>query len=223
LAGTVGALKIDRPLGAVWNGYDVSDDGIYCRRRIALTPETQRRAHIGNFVARLHHPRITDARHRNVILSLLFLAKFVIPHEYGKRLHGDEKSSAKVRLQHLRNVATGQLDAAAFAFRMLRDRKLADRKFPSIIIKPKANLYSLDFHAEQQPNPNSRITLGTQVDVLMSIGVKHRWMSILCPARRIFRIRRHLQYCGECPRSRWHRHPVQGIASIPPFSGNAAA
>ncbi len=149
LAGTIGALRVRRPLGAVWNGYDVSAEGVYCRRRLALTPATQRQRHLGNFVARLHHPRITDPEHRNAILSLLFLAKFVIPYEYGKRLHGGERASLRTWLQHVRNVATGPFDAAGFAWHMLTDRKLAERKFPSIIIKPKANLFSLDFHAEQ--------------------------------------------------------------------------
>ena len=166
LAGTVGALNINRPLDAVWHGYDISDEGIYCRRRIALTADAQRQYRIGNFVARLHHPRITDPAHRNAILSLLFLAKFVIPYEYGKRLHGGEGASLSTWLAHVRNVAAGPLDAAQFAMHMLKDRKLAERKFPSIIIKPKANLFSLDFHAEQQPNPVSRVTLMNEVDAV---------------------------------------------------------
>jgi choline dehydrogenase-like flavoprotein len=166
LAGTMGALTIHRPLSAVWNGYDVSAEGIYCRRRIALTAEAQRRQRIGNFICRLHHPRITDPAHRNAILSALYLAKFVIPYEYGKRLHGEERVGLATWLQHLRNVAAGPFDAAAFAWHMLKDRKLAKRKFPSIVITPKANLYSLDFHAEQQPNPLSRVTLGEAVDAL---------------------------------------------------------
>jgi choline dehydrogenase-like flavoprotein len=175
VAGTIGALQIRRPLGAVWNGYDVSDEGIYCRRRIALTPETQRRLRIGNFIARLHHPRITDPDHRNAVLSLLFLAKFVIPYEYGKRLHGGERASLRMWLQHVRNVMVGPFDAAGFAWHMLKDRKLAERKFPSIIIKPKANLFSLDFHAEQQPTPESRVELMTEVDALGMPRLRVDW------------------------------------------------
>jgi hypothetical protein len=166
LAGTIGAIKFHGPLNSVWHGYDVSDEGVYCRRRFALRPEVQRNQKLGNFVARLHHPRITDPAHRNSILSLLFLAKFVIPYEYGKRLHGEESASLTTWFRHISNVITGPGDAFAFAWHMLRDRKLADRKFPSIIIKSKANLYSLDFHAEQQPNAQSRITLGSEVDSL---------------------------------------------------------
>jgi choline dehydrogenase-like flavoprotein len=175
LAGTIGTLSIRRPLGAVWNGYDVSDEGIYCRRRIALTPATQRQRHIGNFIARLHHPRITDPDHRNAILSLLFLAKFLIPYEYGKRLHGGERASLGMWLQHARNVMVGPFDAAGFAWHMLKDRRLAERKFPSIIIKPKANLFSLDFHAEQQPTPESRVELMTEVDALGTPRLRVDW------------------------------------------------
>ena len=166
LAGTIGALRFNRPLGAVWNGYDIADDGVYCRRRIALTEDAQRRHRIGNFIARLHHPRITDPAHCNAVLSLLYLAKFVIPYEYGKRLHGEERVSFARWLEHLRNVAAGPFDAAGFAWHMLKDRKLAERKYPSVIISPKANLYSLDFHAEQQPNPSSRVKLSDTVDAL---------------------------------------------------------
>jgi choline dehydrogenase-like flavoprotein len=166
LAGTMGALTIHRPLSGVWNGYDLSAEGIYCRRRIALTPEAQRRQRVGNFICRLHHPRITDPAHRNAILSALYLAKFVIPYEYGKRLHGEERVSWSAWLKHLRNVAAGPFDAAGFAWHMLKDRKLAKRKFPSIVIKPKANLFSLDFHGEQQPNPASRVTLEAATDAL---------------------------------------------------------
>ncbi len=175
LAGTVGALSIDKPLNGVWNGYDVSDEGIYCRRRIALRETAQRRYGISNFIARLHHPRITDPNHRNAVLSLLYLAKFLIPYEYGKRLHGEEKSSFGTWLQHVRNVAAGPFDAVVFAWHMLRDRMMADRKFPSIIIKPKANLYSLDFHAEQQPNPESRVSLDSAVDALGMPRLRIDW------------------------------------------------
>lgn len=175
LAGTIGALRIRRPLGAVWNGYDVSDEGIYCRRRIALTPDAQRQRRIGNFIARLHHPRITEPEHRNAILSLLFLAKFLIPYEYGKRLHGGERASLSMWLQHARNVMIGPFDAAGFAWHMLKDRTLAERKFPSIIIKPKANLFSLDFHAEQQPTPESRVVLMTEVDALGMPRLRADW------------------------------------------------
>ncbi len=162
LAGTIGTLRIHGTPDNVHHGYDVSDEGVYCRRRLTLAPASQRKLGIANFIARLHHPRITDPDHRSAVLSLLALAKPVIPYEYAKRLHGDAKTSWLTWFRHVRNVATRPFDAFAFAWHMLRDRKLAVRKFPSIIIKSRGNLYSIDFHAEQVPNPASRVTLNPE-------------------------------------------------------------
>jgi len=166
IAGTIGTLKQSGPTDRVWHGYDVSDEGIYCRRRLALTADTQRRLRIGNFVARLHHPRITDPEHRTAVLSALQLAKGLISYEYGKRLHGDERMTARKWMNHLRNVLARPHEVLVFGHHMLRDRFLAERKFPSIIIKSTAGHYSLDFHAEQEPSPSSRVSLAGEPDVL---------------------------------------------------------
>jgi choline dehydrogenase-like flavoprotein len=163
MAGTIGAIQFNRP---VWNGYDIADDGTYCRRRLAMRPEVQRRERIANVIARLHHPRITDPRHRNGILSMLYLAKMFIPYEYGKRLHGGEVLDWATRLAHVRNVVTDMPSTVAFMAHLLRDRRLAERKFPSIIIRSKTHLHSLDVHAEQEPNRESRVTLGQETDAL---------------------------------------------------------
>jgi choline dehydrogenase-like flavoprotein len=175
LAGTIGTLRFAGPVSTVHNGYDISDEGIYCRRRLALLPDAQRALRLGNFVARLHHPRITDPEHRNAVLSLLFLAKAFIPYEYAKRLHGDDAVTGGQWLRHVGNVAARPFDAVSFAVHMLQDRKLADRKFPSIIVRSRANLYSLDFHAEQQPNPGSRVTLGEDRDALGMPRLRVDW------------------------------------------------
>jgi choline dehydrogenase-like flavoprotein len=175
LAGTIGRLRVDGALDDAWHGYDVSDEGIYCRRRLALRPEVQRSQRLGNFIARLHHPRITEPEHRNAVLSLLFLARFLIPYEYGRRLHGGEAATPAVWLRHVGNVLRDPLEATGFAWHMLRDRKLAERKFPSIIIRSKANLFSLDFHAEQEPNPDSRVSLGGACDALQMPQLHVDW------------------------------------------------
>jgi choline dehydrogenase-like flavoprotein len=175
LAGTIGRIQVYGGLGKVWNGYDISDEGIYCRRRLALRPEMQRSQRLGNFIARLHHPRITDPAHRNAVLSLLYLAKFAIPYEYRKRLHEEDSPTLGRYASHLRNVVTSPADALSFAWHMLRDRKLAERKFPSIVIRSKAALFSLDFHAEQQPNPASRITLSDRLDPFGMPRIRIDW------------------------------------------------
>jgi choline dehydrogenase-like flavoprotein len=166
IAGTIGAIKIKSPPSSVWHGYEIADDGTYCRRRFALRENVQRELGLGNFVARLHHPRITDPAHRNGVLSLLFLAQLFIPYEYRMRLTGSGPTGLPTWLRHFRNVLFDALESARFAWGMLWNRKLAERKFPSIIIRSKANLYSLDFHAEQEPNPLSCVTLTSECDAL---------------------------------------------------------
>jgi choline dehydrogenase-like flavoprotein len=175
LAGTIGTLRVALPRSRIHHGYELSAEGIYCRRRLALRPEVQRQRRIGNFIARLHHPRITDPAHHNAVLSLLYLAKPLIPYEYAKRLHGDEHASLVGWLRHAANVVTGPREAVAFAWQMLRYRKLADRKFPSIIVASRANLYSIDFHAEQQPNSVSRVTLDDSQDALGMPRLRIDW------------------------------------------------
>ena len=44
-----------------------------------------------------------------------------------------------------------------------------------IIIRSRANLYSLDFHAEQQPDPQSRVSLGREVDALQVPRLRIDW------------------------------------------------
>lgn len=166
IAGTIGTLRQDGNADRVWHGYDITADGIYCRRRLALTAQAQRQLRLGNFIARLHHPRISDPAHRTAVLSALQLAKGLISYEYGKRLSDGERGALSGWLGHVRNVLARPGEVLAFARHMLRDRLLAERKFPSIIVKSRLGHYSLDFHAEQQPSPASRVTLTEERDEL---------------------------------------------------------
>ncbi|HVY14993.1 MAG TPA: GMC family oxidoreductase [Rhodopila sp.] len=164
IAGTVGRLRIAGPRDAVWHGYDIAPDGTYCRRRIALRPEMQRQFGLGNVIYRLHHPRITDPSHRTGPLSAIYLAQRFISYEYAKRLVSDTPPTAGIWLRHGVNAATDALSTLRFLTHWLQHRTLADRKFPSVIIRPRTNLFSLDFHAEQEPNPDSRINLCEATD-----------------------------------------------------------
>lgn len=175
IAGTLGTLRISGGRDRIWHGYEVSDEGIYCRRRFCLSPELQRQMGVGNFVARLHHPRIPDPAHRTGALSAIYLARALIPYEYRTRLAEGVPPSLGNSLRHARNVALDPFATAGFLFDILRKRKLAIRKFPSIIVRPKANIFSIDFHSEQQPNPSSRVTLVDDRDALGLQRIKIDW------------------------------------------------
>ena len=56
------------------------------------------------------------------------------------------------------------LHTARFVSHWLWRRTLASRKFPSVIVNPRSNCYTLDFHSEQMPNLESRVRLTNERD-----------------------------------------------------------
>ncbi|WP_321839368.1 GMC family oxidoreductase [Paraburkholderia bannensis] len=175
IAGTIGTLDL-AAASSVWHDYEVTEEGIYCRRRLALREAVQREKRTGNFIARLHHPRIPDAGHGNGVLSALYLARPFVPYEYARRLYdGTPEGYAGSSVAHLKNVIADVPATARFFWHWLHKRTLANRKFPSVIVRPPNLRFSLDFHAEQEPNPASRVTLGNEVDALGQRRIHIDW------------------------------------------------
>jgi choline dehydrogenase-like flavoprotein len=166
IAGTLGTLALDVARGDVWHGYEVAEDGTYCRRRLAMTPQAQADAEIASSVMRFHFPSIPNPAHRSGALSALYLAKPIIPYEYAKRLTGEDSGGVANWFRHASNVAMDPFATATFMLHWFRRRSLAARKFPSIIVKSRANRFSLDYHAEQQPSFASHVTIGRETDRL---------------------------------------------------------
>lgn len=166
IAGNVGKLSINLPVCDVRHGYEISPDGIYCRRRIQLKEAFQKEIQASNMVARLHFPKITDPSHKSGILSGLFFAKSFVSYEYAKRLKDGAPPTASTYLKHFWNILSGPIETIKFLWHWLTKRTLAQRKFPSVILPNKTNQFSLEVHAEQIPNPESRITLSKEKDKL---------------------------------------------------------
>jgi choline dehydrogenase-like flavoprotein len=180
IAGTMGQVRFADSRRNVFHGYERASDGVYCRRRLALRPDTQRDAEIGNGVVRLHHPDLPDPAHGRGILSAIYLAKPLISYEYSKRLHGGRAPSLRGVAHHVGNVAREPFAIAAFLAHWLRMHTLAARKFPSLIVVPRNNVYGLDVHVEQAPNPHSRVMLSAKCDALgmPTLNVDWRWRAI---------------------------------------------
>ncbi|MDB5870404.1 MAG: dependent oxidoreductase [Polaromonas sp.] len=175
IAGNVGRLIVQGPTRNVRHGYELTPEGIYCRRRLAVAAGEQRRLGLSNTVARLHFPRITDPAHRSGVLSGLFLARKLISYEYGKRLNDGSTATPASYARHLLNVATDPLDTTAFLAHWLRHRSFAERKFPSVILRNRTNRFSLEMHAEQIPQAQSRVTLSDKVDALGMPRLRVDW------------------------------------------------
>jgi choline dehydrogenase-like flavoprotein len=185
LAGTSGTLRLANGHCA-WHGYDRTVDGVYCRRRMSVQPWAQKAWQIGNVIARLHHTSIANPGHGSGALSAIYLAQWLLPAEYRTRLA--HRSGALTLWPHIRNVATDPVATAGFAIHCLRHRMMAARKYPSITVVPRYGDFTLDIHAEQLPNLESRVTLGRGTDFLVcskcvSTGVIVRRISALSASR----------------------------------------
>jgi choline dehydrogenase-like flavoprotein len=175
IAGNVGTLTLNGGTCDVRHGYEVTPEGIYCRRRLAVAPGEQQRRGLANAVARLHFPRITDPSHRNGVLSGLFLSRRLISYEYGKRLNDGTRATPALYARHLFNVLSDPIDTSVFLAHWIARRTLAQRKFPSVILRNRTNRFSLEVHGEQIPRPDSRVTLTGKTDALGMPQLRIDW------------------------------------------------
>lgn len=187
LEGEVGHIRFDNPADAMAFDYRRTAGGIYCRRYLWLSPEAQRREQLAGLVLRPSHPNIVDPAHRHPVLSAMYLAKNWIVPEYARKMTSLEdikrqsimgdtlRARASFHSSHLRNVVAGAPQLAAFTAGFARRRTFARRKLPSVLLHDRRGIYPLDFNAEQEPNPQSRITLGAQRDALGMRRVRIDW------------------------------------------------
>lgn len=139
------------------HGYWRDAQGVYCRRRLALSLAAQARGRAGNVIARLHHLPPDNPAHGDGLLSALVLGRRLIGAEYGSRLGGS--GSGRV-VAHLGNVL---LHPGSTLFRLGHlavRRGLMARKLPSIVTPMGRRGFAFDIHCEQFPNPLSRVRLG---------------------------------------------------------------
>lgn len=174
MAGNIGNIKINAPIKDVYHNYYLSPEGVYSRRRFSLFENIQREQKIGNMIARLHFPKISDPAHKIGVLSSLYIVKNLISYEYGKRLN-DGSIKPFEYIKHLFNIVTDPLDIIKFLTHWVTKRTFADRKFPSIILSNRNNLFSFDVHGEQEPNINSRVSLIDATDQLGMPQIKIDW------------------------------------------------
>lgn len=147
----------------------VDGGGRFVRRRFTVTASAQRANRVLNMAAWPDNPPLSDPRHDSAILSLAYLALAVPP--IGRRLVAEAIRRSYIgqgprRLgPHLLNLLRGFPAAVVFALRVLKGRYGATR-LPGFFVRNAAHRYSLHYHAEQAPNPDSRVALSPQHDAL---------------------------------------------------------
>jgi choline dehydrogenase-like flavoprotein len=173
IEGTLGELHFtpaDRPV--IW-GYEKSDDGIYVRRRFAVSEAAQAKHRVANGIVRLNHPSVVDPAHGQGILSAAYFVKNLLVPEYSRRIAWTDRRTAerlaamgRTRLfaRHALNMLKDLPKVASFGPWWLWVRNLQSRQMPSLVLPSRSGSYPLDFNVEQAPNPESRISLATSRD-----------------------------------------------------------
>lgn len=150
--------------------YERDSDGIYFRRHFSMPAEIQRQRRLTNVILRFEPPVIADPAHGDPVLSAMWLSRTFLKPEYERKLasfgyRGTElKGRSTLIARHMKNVALGAPGLAGFGIDWTRRHILASRKLPYVAVKGRNGAFTLDYNAEQIPNPDSRITLGTETD-----------------------------------------------------------
>jgi len=163
LAATLGEVHFTGPSRAIAFDYFRDAAGVYMRRRLALTAEAQRQNQVMNLAARLHIRDHLDPAHGDPVLSLMYLAAFVIKYEYSRAAREADRS-AKTYARHLLNLLAHPVQLFRFLSTWGVKRYFGSRKIPSIVLFSKHNRYPLEFSGEQAPNRDSRVRLCDERD-----------------------------------------------------------
>jgi choline dehydrogenase-like flavoprotein len=152
--------------------YTKNSEGIYVRRRFSIDAECQQREALPNSAALLHHPMIGNPAHGNGVLSLMFLAIFYfrtiraqIPPCFLGLERGRYPRNRLVML-HVANVLKDLPNVLLHFPVFAANRYFAKRRIPSFVPPNNTGRYPLYYLVEQEPNPNSRVTLSSRTDEL---------------------------------------------------------
>jgi choline dehydrogenase-like flavoprotein len=172
IAGKIANILFNNPAAFSDLDFKLDASGAWIRRRFMLTAEAQLQHRVLNTAFWPDNPSFYDPRHRSGVLSATFLALAFPP--TGRRLHSEAIRLAHVgprpyRLAaHLRNVIVGCPRSGMDIYRILRDRFIKKPRKPGFLVPNRGGKYALQYHGEQIPRPESRVTLSSETD---SFGV----------------------------------------------------
>ena len=181
--GVIANVRFRTPPHSTVFGYERDIDGTYVRRRFSIGRRVQLERELPNVIAFLANPPLIDYRHGNGVLSLAYLTlrsplgRKLSPAAQRQSATGDgvptsaDCGVARARISpHLMNMARDCTSVARFAAGFGVRRVLArGRKVPGFFAAySRENLYRLQYHGEQVPNRQSRVSLASDRD---SVGM----------------------------------------------------
>jgi len=181
---------------AIDAAYDFYIDahGSYVRRRMIPSDDEQRRHRLLNTSFWPVVPPVADARHQSGFLSMVCFAfaikpigRMVIAEAIRKRHIPDDLAL----WPHVVNIVRDLPWAVAKVCRFLYARYIAKPPMPGFFIRNAARRYGLSYHAEQSPQPDSRVTLTDAVDRLGVPKLRIDYRYVRADAEAVYRA--HLQ------------------------------
>jgi len=169
LTGVAEKITMAEPRPELRSAFEKDADGVYCRRRFALTPHAQTIRQVGNAVATLHRPPISNAMHRDPLFSAAFLLKHyrgIVGRKKLDAILAELRESRDVQLEHLKVIAAISPASAAAILRVVRQRYFGKRRLPSVLAGPFAAEHYLSYQTEHAPNPASQVSLASERDAL---------------------------------------------------------
>lgn len=172
ISGKIASIQLDDPRAIDDLDFKLDASGAYHRRRFMLTAEAQIEHRVLNTAFWPDNPPFYDPSHGSGVLSAVFLAlafgptgRFLLP-EAIRLIHTGPRPYRLAA--HLRNAVLGLPRGAGDILGILSGRFIGKPRKPGFLVHNRGGRYALHYHAEQVPQPQSRITLGSEQD---SFGV----------------------------------------------------
>jgi len=149
--------------------YERDTEGVYFRRHFSIPAAVQREKQLTNVIMRFEPPLIADPGHGDPVLSAMWLSRTFLKREYARKMasfgyRSIGMSHGTVAARHLANVALDLPGLARFGVDWTLRHVLASRKLPYVAVAGHDGAFTLDYNAEQVPNPDSRVKLGDDRD-----------------------------------------------------------
>lgn len=174
----LGTVYFQDPKRAAYQ-FQRTRDGVYCRRMLTVSEDTQRQRGLLNMAAALWYPDPRDPAHGDALLSSYALVRAAMA-----RSRLDWKSAGVHRRyeetghlgRHLANVVGDLAGVARFGTTWVRRRWLARRALPSFMVGKATSGLRFRVDIEQSPEAENRVTLDTRRDALgmPRLVVSHR-------------------------------------------------
>jgi len=168
ISGKIANIVLQQPEAIADLDFEKDATGTYVRRRFTVSAGAQERNEVFNTSFFPDNPPFHDARHRSSVLSAVFLALAAGP--IGRRILPEAIRQAHVGSgarhfgAHLRNVLLDGPRGALVMSEIVRDRFLSKPRKPGFLVRNREGRYALHYHAEQEPNPESRVALTNEND-----------------------------------------------------------